>query len=117
MLRRVRDFAQVAGLASITEAIAVEAAEALEVDAQGLDRLDRQILRILIEKYQGGPAGLETLAASTGEDSGTLEDVVEPYLMQQGFLARTPRGRVATASAYAHLGIKPPAKATELPLE
>jgi Holliday junction DNA helicase RuvB len=108
LLRRIRDFAQVENLPSIQLAIAKKACEALEVDELGLDRLDRAILRVLIEKYNGGPTGLETLAASTGEDAGTLEDVVEPFLMQQGFLARTPRGRTATASAYRHLGLKPP---------
>src|SRR5579871_1179758 len=108
LLRRVRDFAQVDGLLEIADGIALKACTALEVDDAGMDRLDRAVLRSLIEKYGGGPAGLETLAASTGEDSGTIEDVVEPFLMQQGFLMRTPRGRVATASAYRHLGIKPP---------
>ena len=110
LLRRVRDFAQVDGLASITKAISEKALAALEVDELGLDRVDRTLLRALIEKYQGGPVGLETLAASTGEDAGTIEDVYEPFLLQQGLLQRTPRGRCATASAYAHLGIAMPNK-------
>lgn len=117
LLRRVRDFAQVAGLAEIAEEIALTACRSLEVDDAGLDRLDRAVLRALIEKYGGGPAGLETLAASTGEDSGTIEDVVEPFLMQQGLLMRTPRGRVATGSAYKHLGITPPKRVTDATLE
>ncbi len=117
LLRRIRDFAQVDGLSKIDEAISLKACKALEVDDAGLDRLDRNLLRSLIEKYNGGPAGLETLAASTGEDSGTIEDVVEPFLMQQGFLMRTPRGRVATASAYEHLGLKAPKKALDPALE
>lgn len=110
LLRRVRDFAQVDGLASITAKIADKALDALEVDDMGLDRVDRMLLRAMIEKYQGGPVGLETLAASTGEDSGTIEDVYEPYLMQQGLLQRTPRGRIATHLAYQHLGLTAPKK-------
>lgn len=108
LLRRVRDFAQVDGLSSIDEKAATKACHALEVDDAGLDRLDRAILRALIENYGGGPVGLETLAATTAEDSGTIEDVVEPFLLQQGLLTRTPRGRTATALAYKHLGLKPP---------
>lgn len=111
LLRRVRDFAQVAGIETITAKVAGEGCEAMEVDASGLDRLDRTFLRCLIEKFGGGPAGLESLAASTGEDSGTLEDVVEPYLMQQGYLTRTPRGRMVTSLAYRHLGLKAPPSA------
>lgn len=117
LLRRVRDFAQVGGHAEIVEEIALTACRALEVDDGGLDRLDRAVLKALIEKYGGGPAGLETLAASTGEDSGTIEDVVEPFLMQQGYLMRTPRGRVATASAYTHLGLKPPKRVSDASLD
>jgi Holliday junction DNA helicase RuvB len=107
LLRRVRDFAQVqAGRESGVEAeLARYALERLDVDAVGLDRLDRAVLRTLLEKFEGGPAGLDTLAAAVGEDKGTLEDVVEPYLIYQGFLARTPRGRVATARARAHFGL------------
>lgn len=115
LLRRVRDFAQVGGSEEITKEVALEGLDALEVDASGLDRVDRTLLRVVIEKYGGGPVGLETLAASTGEDPGTIEDVYEPYLMQQGYLQRTPRGRCATAFAYRHLGIAPPAQAVASP--
>lgn len=112
LLRRVRDFAQVDGLESISKAIADKALDALEVDHLGLDRIDRTLLKTMIKKYKGGPVGLETLAASTGEDSGTIEDVYEPYLLQQGLIQRTPRGRCATSRAYAHLGVaEPPAPA------
>lgn len=108
LLRRVRDFAQVEGLESIGQRIVETALDALEVDHLGLDRVDRMILRAIVEKYSGGPVGLETLAATTGEDSGTIEDVYEPFLLQQGLLQRTPRGRSATAAAYRHLGQEPP---------
>lgn len=108
MLRRVRDFAQVDGLKTIDRTIAQKALQALEVDQLGLDRIDRVLLLNMIQKYGGGPVGLETLAATVGEDSGTIEDVYEPYLMQQGLIQRTPRGRMATAAAYEHLGVKPP---------
>jgi len=108
LLRRVRDFAQVDGLEKITREIADKALDALEVDHLGLDRVDRLLLKAIIEKYGGGPVGLETLAASTGEDAGTIEDVYEPFLLQQGLIQRTPRGRTATSSAYKHLGHQPP---------
>lgn len=108
LLRRVRDFAQVDGLDRITLASASRALAALEVDDLGLDRIDRTLLLCLIEKFGGGPAGLDTLAAATGEDAGTLEDVVEPYLLQQGLIQRTPRGRAATARAYEQLDLPPP---------
>jgi Holliday junction DNA helicase RuvB len=108
LLRRVRDFAQVGGADSVGKAEANRALTSLEVDERGLDRVDRALLRAIIEKYAGGPVGLETLAATTGEDSMTIEDVYEPYLLQQGFLQRTPRGRVATPGAYQHLGLTPP---------
>lgn len=108
LLRRVRDFAQVMGSGVITHKTAKLALDRLEVDALGLDATDRRMLRVLIQHYGGGPAGLETLAAAMGEEAVTLEDVCEPYLMQIGFLMRTPRGRVATAAAYTHLGLKPP---------
>jgi Holliday junction DNA helicase RuvB len=107
LLRRVRDFAQVDGLESIQKQIVDKAAQALEIDEIGLDRIDRTILRTMIEKYRGGPVGLDTLAASTGEDATTIEDVYEPYLLQQGLLQRTPRGRTVTDSAYKHLGLTP----------
>jgi Holliday junction DNA helicase RuvB len=112
LLRRVRDFAQVDGHEKIEKPMSLSALKALEVDETGLDRVDRTLLRVIIEKYDGGPVGLETLAASTGEDPGTIEDVYEPFLMQRGLLHRTPRGRCATADAYRHLNLKPPAKAT-----
>jgi len=110
LLRRVRDFAQVEDLASINQEIVSKACTALEVDHFGLDRVDRMLLRSMIEKYKGGPVGLDTLAASTGEDATTIEDVYEPYLLQQGFIQRTPRGRSVTDQAYKHLGIASPPK-------
>ena len=105
MLRRVRDFAQVKADGTITRAVADEALQALEVDYLGLDQIDRRMLRAIIENYAGGPVGLDTLAATIGEESVTLEDVYEPYLMQIGFLTRTPRGRCVTQKAYEHLHI------------
>lgn len=105
MLRRVRDFAQVRAGGVITRDVADRALDALEVDALGLDNVDRRMLRSIIENYGGGPVGLETLAATINEEAVTLEDVYEPYLMQQGFLTRTPRGRCVTKRAYGHLGI------------
>jgi len=108
LLKRVRDFAQVAGEKTIGLKSAQAALSSLGVDDSGLDRVDRAVLTALIQQYQGGPVGLETLAATIGEDSGTLEDVYEPYLIQRGFLSRTPRGRQATPMAWTHLGITPP---------
>ena len=105
LLKRVRDFAQVKYDGRITEDVAMFALDLLEVDRHGLDQSDRMILRTIIEKFAGGPVGLDTLAAALGEDAGTLEDVYEPYLLQNGFLNRTARGRVATEEAYRHLGI------------
>ena len=105
MLRRVRDFAQVKAGGIITRNVADEALSALEMDALGLDDVDRRMLRSIIENYRGGPVGLETLAATINEEAVTLEDVYEPYLMQIGFLTRTPRGRCVTSKAYEHLGI------------
>ena len=106
MLRRVRDFAQVRADGVITKDVADMALSRLEVDKSGLDSLDRRMLRSIIEFYNGGPVGLETLAATINEDSVTLEDVYEPYLLQQGFLTRTPRGRCVTRKTYEHLGIE-----------
>ncbi len=106
MLRRVRDFAQVRADGVITQEVADKALSALEVDKLGLDALDRKMLRSIIEYYGGGPVGLETLAATINEESVTLEDVYEPYLLQQGFLTRTPRGRCVTQKAYQHLGLE-----------
>ena len=108
LLRRVRDYADVRGGGIITRAIADEALELLAIDHCGFDNLDRRLLHIIIDHFGGGPVGLDTLAASIGEERGTLEDVVEPYLIQQGYLQRTPRGRVASARAYAHLGLEMP---------
>jgi Holliday junction DNA helicase RuvB len=109
LLRRVRDYAQVRANGVITAAVASEALARLNVDEFGLDDMDVRILTTIIEKFGGGPVGLTTVAAAVGEDSGTLEEVYEPYLMQQGFLERTPRGRVATANAYRRFGMTPPA--------
>ncbi|MEW6447470.1 MAG: Holliday junction branch migration DNA helicase RuvB [Bacillota bacterium] len=108
LLKRVRDYAEVRLGGTITEEAAREALDFLGVDELGLDDSDRKLLTTLIERFKGGPAGVDTLAAATGEEAVTLEDVVEPYLMQAGLLARTPRGRVATVFAYRHLGITPP---------
>jgi holliday junction DNA helicase RuvB len=109
LLRRVRDYAQVrAGGAAITANVAQDALKLLEVDTLGLDEIDRKVLRTIIEKFDGGPVGLETIAASIGEEADTIMDVYEPYLLQLGFLDRTSRGRVATRRAYEHLGIKYP---------
>lgn len=105
LLKRVRDFAQVKYDGVITEDVANTALNLLEVDKLGLDRGDRSILDTIISKFAGGPVGLDTLAAALGEDSGTLEDVYEPYLIQNGLIQRTPRGRIATPTAYEHLGI------------
>ena len=105
LLKRVRDFAQVKYDGVITEDVANTALNLLEVDNLGLDRGDRSILETIISKFAGGPVGLDTLAAALGEDSGTLEDVYEPYLIQNGLIQRTPRGRIATPTAYEHLGI------------
>lgn len=106
LLKRVRDFAQVKYDGKITREVASFALDLLEVDKYGLDQTDRHILNTIIHKFQGGPVGLDTLAAAIGEDSGTIEDVYEPYLIQNGFLNRTPRGRVATERAYHHMGLK-----------
>jgi Holliday junction DNA helicase RuvB len=106
LLRRVRDYAEVEGDGRVTEAIARHALGRLEVDEAGFDRMDRDLLQTLIEKFGGGPVGLETLAAATGEDKGTIEETCEPFLIQEGYLERTPRGRVATARAYQHLGVQ-----------
>ena len=110
LLKRVRDFAQVRYDGRITYDVACFALNLLEVDQYGLDKIDRRILQTMIVNFQGGPVGLETLAAAIGEDSGTLEDVYEPYLLQNGFLNRTPRGRMASALAYEHLGYQMPEK-------
>ncbi len=108
LLKRVRDYAQIKYNGIITRDVAEQALDLMEVDRIGLDRLDHNILLTIIQKFGGGPVGLETLAAALSEDSGTLEDVYEPYLIQNGFINRTPRGRVATETAYRHLGLEIP---------
>jgi Holliday junction DNA helicase RuvB len=105
LLRRVRDFAEVEGDGRIRATLVRSACDRLEVDRAGLDEMDRRLLRVLIEHYEGGPVGVETIAAALAEPRDTVEDVYEPYLLQQGFLGRTPRGRVATRKAYEHLGV------------
>jgi Holliday junction DNA helicase RuvB len=118
LLRRVRDFAEVEGDGIVTSAIAISAMDMLQVDPSGFDAMDRRLLQTIIEKFDGGPVGVESLAAAVGEERGTIEDVIEPYLIQQGFMMRTARGRVATKNAYLHLGLRPPEQQipTELPL-
>lgn len=115
LLKRVRDFAQVKGNGAITKALALEALKMLEVDSLGLDTLDMRFIKALIEKFHGGPVGIETIASTISEDVGTLEDVTEPYLMQIGFLKRTPRGRIATKNAYLHVGLAYPHATKEQP--
>ncbi len=108
LLRRVRDFAEVKGNGKITGELSFQALEMLKVDSNGFDSLDRKLLLAMIESFAGGPVGLDTLAAAINEERGTIEDVVEPYLLQQGFIMRTPRGRVVTQNAYLHFGLQPP---------
>jgi holliday junction DNA helicase RuvB len=107
LLRRVRDYAQVRGDGTITQTSAHAALQMLEVDRYGLDEMDRKLLKVIIERHQGGPVGVETLAAAIAEDSDAIEEIYEPFLIQIGFLQRTPRGRVASQLAYEHFGIKP----------
>ena len=118
LLRRVRDFAEVQADGVVTEQVAVSAMDMLQVDPNGFDAMDRRLLRTVIEKFDGGPVGIESLSAAVGEERGTIEDVLEPYLIQQGFLMRTARGRVATRNAYLLFGLTPPQRdaAPELPL-
>jgi Holliday junction DNA helicase RuvB len=113
LLRRVRDFAQVKGDGTISREIADHALLQMEVDREGLDVMDRKILRVILEKFQGGPVGVETISASVSEERDTIEDVYEPFLIQQGFLKRTPRGRVATPAAWKHLGLAVPKNALQ----
>src|SRR5262249_31645903 len=108
LLRRVRDFAEVEGGGTITGELAANALERLEADCEGRDAMDRRLLHLIIDKFEGGPVGLENLAIAVSEELDTLTDVPEPFLIQAGFITRTPRGRVATAKAYSHLGRKPP---------
>ncbi len=110
LLRRVRDYAQVKGTGSIDIGTADRALKMLDVDPQGFDLMDRKLLEAVIHRFDGGPVGLDNVAAAIGEESGTIEDVIEPYLIQQGYLQRTPRGRVATAAAWRHLGLVPPVR-------
>ncbi len=116
LLRRVRDYAEVKGTGLITGEIAIAALNMLDVDPLGFDQLDRKLLLTVIERFDGGPVGVDSLAAAMSEERGTLEDVVEPFLIQQGFLMRTARGRVATRSAYLHFGLKVPAAERDLNL-
>jgi Holliday junction DNA helicase RuvB len=110
LLRRVRDYAQVRADGVITASAAKAALDMLKIDAEGFDTLDRRLLQLIIEHFDGGPVGVESMAAALSEERGTIEDVVEPFLIQQGYLMRTARGRIATHKAYAHLGLKAPRK-------
>jgi Holliday junction DNA helicase RuvB len=112
LLRRVRDFAEVRADGAVTRAVARDALAVYDVDEMGLDRLDRAVLGALVRSFGGGPVGVSTLAVAVGEEPGTVEEVCEPYLVRAGMLARTPRGRVATAAAWNHLGLTPPPEAT-----
>ena len=108
LLRRVRDFAEMKGDGTITKPLADRALAMLDVDLFGLDVMDRKLLEAVIHRFDGGPVGLDNVAAAIGEERDTIEDVIEPFLIQQGFLQRTPRGRVASLAAYRHLGVAPP---------
>jgi Holliday junction DNA helicase RuvB len=108
LLRRVRDYADVKGDGTIDKALAASALVMLDVDPEGFDLMDRKLLEAVIHRFDGGPVGLDNIAASIGEERDTIEDVIEPYLIQQGFLQRTPRGRMATLAAFRHLGVVPP---------
>ena len=114
LLRRVRDYADVKADGRISKAIADKALKMLDVDPLGFDVMDRKLLEAIVHRFDGGPVGLDNVAAAIGEESGTIEDVIEPFLIQQGFLQRTPRGRIATAAAYRHLGVMPPKTAGQL---
>jgi holliday junction DNA helicase RuvB len=109
LLKRVRDYAEVRGAGVVTARSPTRRSDLLEVDELGLDRLDREILRAICEKFAGGPVGLSTLSVAVGEEQDTIEDVYEPYLLQLGMIERTPRGRIGDRAAYAHLGLEPPA--------
>jgi Holliday junction DNA helicase RuvB len=114
LLRRVRDYAEVKAKGAIDQGIADKALAMLDVDPLGFDVMDRKLLEAVVHRFDGGPVGLDNVAAAIGEESGTIEDVIEPYLIQQGFLQRTPRGRIATLAAYRHLGVTPKSGAGEL---
>jgi Holliday junction DNA helicase RuvB len=113
LLRRLRDFAEVEGNGTITRALADSALKRLDIDPSGLDHMDRRILKTIIEKFGGGPVGVETIAAAVGEERDTIEDVYEPYLLQEGFIHRTPRGRLATAHAYEYFGKAAPKRSDQ----
>jgi len=117
LLRRVRDFAQVKGNGLVTAEIADDALNLLKVDKQGFDLMDRRLLSAILDKFGGGPVGLESVAAAVSEEKDTIEDVIEPYLIQQGYIMRTPRGRVATAKCYQHFGITPPGEDKQPPAQ
>lgn len=117
LLRRVRDFAQVKSNGAIDSSLASQALDMLNVDDKGFDLMDRKLLTALVEKFDGGPVGIDSIAASISEERGTIEDVIEPYLIQEGYLKRTPRGRVATALAYTHLGLNPPHQPNTIPAD
>ena len=108
LLRRVRDYVDVKGAGRITKPLADQALVMLDVDASGLDVMDRKLLEAVVHRFDGGPVGLDNVAAAIGEERDTIEDVIEPFLIQQGYLQRTPRGRVATLAAFRHLGVAPP---------
>jgi len=114
LLRRVRDYAQIKADGHISDSVASQALDLLDVDMHGFDMLDRKLLLAVIEKFDGGPVGVDNLAAAIGEEKGTIEDVLEPFLIQQGFLMRTPRGRVATINAYLHFGLAAPKRTEHL---
>jgi Holliday junction DNA helicase RuvB len=114
LLRRVRDYAEIKADGVISKAVAINALDMLDVDPKGLDPFDQQFLKLIIERFGGGPVGLDSIAAAIGEEAGTIEDVVEPYLIQQGYLTRTPRGRLATTKVYTHFGLVPQGKAASL---
>ena len=116
LLKRARDYAEERGDGEITHLIAVEAMKLLDIDEKGLDRVDRSLLTLIVDKFNGGPVGVETIAAALGEDRDTIEDVYEPYLLQEGFLARTKRGREVTALGYEHLGVEPPQRGSQVGL-
>ena len=114
----MRDFAEVEGDGVVTGDVAMGRMDMLQVDPHGFDAMDRRLLQTIIEKFDGGPVGIESLAAAVGEERGTIEDVIEPFLIQQGFMMRTARGRVVTKNAYLHFGLAPPARGNqELPFE
>ena len=114
LLKRIRDFAQVQGISQVNTAIVESSLKALGIDEMGLEELDRKILELIITKFKGGPVGIDTISASIGEERVTIEDADEPYLMQLGLLARTPKGRVVTEDAYKHLGLKIPAEGAQI---